>query len=139
MTVSWLRSAAYAAKVVAVSLLVQAVMGLLLLTASGNKASDLGDFAGTRLWGFALLATAALTVARRLAPTAPRWKAVTVDSSLYTACLLLFTIAWYVSASGTIADAVDMGFIFLIAGLFTLQIPAAMLTATLAHRRLSTP
>ncbi|MGV9881010.1 hypothetical protein [Streptomyces sp. NPDC003006] len=139
MTISWLRSTAYAVKVVAVSLLVQAVMGLLLLTASGNKASDLGDFAGTRLWGFALLTTVALTFARRMTPTAPRWKAVTVDSSLYTACLLLCTIAWYISASGAIADAVDMGFIFLIAGLFTLQIPAAMLTAALAHPRLTTP
>lgn len=139
MTASWLRSAAYAAQVVIVSLLVQAVMGLLLLTASGSKASELGDFAGTRLWGFALLTIAALTVARRMTPTAPRWKAVTVDSSLYTACLLLFTVAWYAFASGAIADAVDMGFIILIAGLFTLQIPAAMLTAALAHPRLTTP
>lgn len=138
MATSWLHAFIYALKVVFASLLVQGFMGLLLLTASGNEASDIADFSGAQIWGFALITTAVLTLARRLQPAAPRWKAVTVDSSLYTGCILFYTIGWYAFASAGIADAVDLGFIFLIVGLFTLQIPTAMIASALGHRRLTT-
>lgn len=138
MATSWVHAFVYALKVVTASLVVQGFVGLLLLTASGHQASDIADFSGAQIWGFALFTTAALTLARRLQPTAPRWKAVTVDSSLYTGCVLFYTIGWYALASAGLADAVDLGFVFLIVGLFTLQIPTAMITSSLAHRRLTT-
>ncbi|MEU5211303.1 hypothetical protein [Streptomyces sp. NPDC020742] len=74
---------------------------------------------------FVVCAVVALAVARRLSAPVPRWRAVAVDGSLYSAVLLVVAVGEAVVA-GDAAPA-DYGFLRLTLALILLQIPAALL------------
>ncbi|MGW8377961.1 hypothetical protein [Streptomyces sp. ODS28] len=66
-----------------------------------------------------------LTVVRRTAPALPWWRTGVVDSVLYSLVLLAVSMGEAVVDGDEVP--VDSGFVQMIFGLFTLQIPAALL------------
>ncbi|MCX4549888.1 hypothetical protein OG204_17275 [Streptomyces sp. NBC_01387] len=134
MITPWRRAVAYAATVTLASLAVQAVVGFLMLIASGHTFGDLADFYGADALLFALCAVIVLSVARLWLPALSQWRTAVLDATVYTVVLLVVSVA--TSLGDGFGEAVDYGFITLTLGLFTLQIPAALAACALSYGRL---
>ncbi|OEJ21507.1 hypothetical protein AS594_38835 [Streptomyces agglomeratus] len=138
MITPWRSAAAYAARVTlgswSIALIVAAAYSL--STELWQGWGNLSLFVPTDT---VILAAqlAALTLARKLRTSLPRWKVTAFDGPLYTAVLLTGVIISSLVASDGPATAVDAGFYYLVIGMFTLQLPAAYLISWLASRRLT--
>ncbi|MET9535340.1 hypothetical protein ABZY02_33080 [Streptomyces sp. NPDC006649] len=131
MITPWRRAVAYAVTVTLASLAVQAVVGFLMLIVAGHT---IADFYGLDALVFPLCAILALTAARLWLPALSQWRTAVLDATVYTVVLLVVSVA--TSVGDGFGEAVDFGFIMLILGLFTLQIPAALATCALSYGRL---